>query len=93
MRELGMTDNMQGITATFQEIYSLSLNCKFPACLHIDETECAVLEALNKGIIDNDSLENFTKLRREPERFQTTVAERHKKISSDQNTDIKEKNR
>jgi ribosome biogenesis GTPase / thiamine phosphate phosphatase len=79
MRELGMTDNPEGIKTTFQEIYDLSLKCKFPACKHINETCCAVLTALNEGLIDPDSLENFQKLQKEQQRFQTTIAERHKK--------------
>jgi ribosome biogenesis GTPase len=79
MRELGITDNIEGIRTTFQEIYSLSLKCKFPDCQHINEKGCAVIEALNKGTIDIDSLDNFKKLRREQQRFQTTVAEKHKK--------------
>jgi ribosome biogenesis GTPase / thiamine phosphate phosphatase len=79
MRELGMTDNPEGIKTTFQEIYDLSLKCKFPDCKHINETGCAVLTALNDGLIDPDSLENFQKLQKEQLRFQTTIAERRKR--------------
>lgn len=79
MRELGMTDNAEGIKTTFQEIFDLSLKCKFPDCRHIDETGCAVVEAINRGIIDKDSLDNFRKIGREQERFRTTVAERRKR--------------
>ncbi|MCX6302779.1 MAG: ribosome small subunit-dependent GTPase A [Bacteroidia bacterium] len=79
MRELGITDNIEGIKTTFQEIYSLSLKCKFPDCQHINEKGCAVMEALNKGTIDIDSLDNFKRLQKEQRRFQTTVAEKHKK--------------
>jgi ribosome biogenesis GTPase len=79
MRELGITDNIEGIKTTFQEIYSLSLKCKFPDCQHINEKGCAVIEALNKRTIDNNSLDNFKKLQKEQQRFQATVAEKHKK--------------
>jgi ribosome biogenesis GTPase len=79
MRELGITDNIEGIKTTFQEIFSLSLKCKFPDCQHINEKGCAVVEALNKGTIDIDSLDNFKKLQKEQQRFQATVAEKHKK--------------
>ena len=47
MKELGMTDNTEGIKTTFQEIFNISLKCKFPDCKHINETGCAVIEALN----------------------------------------------
>jgi ribosome biogenesis GTPase len=79
MRELGMTDNIDGIKNTFQEIFNLSLKCKFPDCEHINETGCAVIEALSSGIINIDSLNNFRKLQNEEQRFQTTVVEKHKK--------------
>jgi len=79
MRELGMTDNIEGIKTTFGEIFDLSLKCKFPDCKHIDETGCAVIEALNNGTIDKDSLDNFIKIQSEQQRFQTTIVEKHKK--------------
>jgi ribosome biogenesis GTPase / thiamine phosphate phosphatase len=79
MKELGMTDNAEGIKTTFQEICDLSLKCRFPDCKHINETGCAVIEALDMGIIDQDSLDNFRKIQMEQKRFQTTVAEKRKK--------------
>jgi ribosome biogenesis GTPase len=79
MRELGMIDNPEGIKTTFQEIFDLSLKCKFPDCKHINETGCVVIEALNNGIIDKDSLDNFIKIQMEQQRFQATVAEKRKK--------------
>ena len=59
MKELGMTDNAEGIKTTFQEIFDISLKCKFPDCKHINETGCAVIEALNNGTIDKDSYDNY----------------------------------
>ncbi len=79
MRELGMTESTEGIKTTFREILNLSLQCKFPDCRHINETGCTVLEALEKGIIDRKSLENFRKIEREQQLFQSTVAERRRK--------------
>lgn len=79
MRELGIIDNIEGIKTTFQEIYDLSLKCKFPECKHINEKGCEVIAALNKGIIDIASLDNFKKLQKEQHRFQTTIAEKHKR--------------
>jgi ribosome biogenesis GTPase / thiamine phosphate phosphatase len=79
MKELGVTDNLTGIKTTFEEIFNLTLRCKFPDCTHTKEAGCAVLEALDKEIIDMVSLENFKKIQREQQRFQTTLAEKHKK--------------
>jgi ribosome biogenesis GTPase len=79
MKELGMTDNTVGIKTTFQEIFEISFKCKFPDCKHINETGCAVIEALNNGTIDKDSYDNYQKIQKEQERFQTTLAEKRKK--------------
>jgi ribosome biogenesis GTPase len=79
MRELGTTDNIRGITTTFQEIFDLSLKCKFTDCKHIDETGCAVIDALARKTIDKDSFDNFIKIQSEQHRFQTTIVEKHKK--------------
>jgi ribosome biogenesis GTPase len=79
MKELGMTDNTEGIKTTFQEIGNISQNCKFPDCKHINEIGCAVIEALKKGSLDKDSYDNYQKIQKEQERFQTTVSEKRKK--------------
>lgn len=79
MKELGMTENQEGIKTTFDEIYSLSLKCKFPDCTHTREAGCAIIEALEKGQLEIAALENFRKIEKEQQRFQTTIAEKHKK--------------
>lgn len=79
MRELGMTDNIEGIKTTFQEIIELSARCKFPDCCHNNEVGCAVIEALRNGTIDKESYDNYQKMLKEQERFKTTVAEKRKK--------------
>jgi ribosome biogenesis GTPase / thiamine phosphate phosphatase len=79
MRELGMIDNTEGIETTFQNILDISLKCKFPDCKHFNETGCAVIEAVNYGTIDKDSLDNYRRIQKEQERFLSSVAERRKK--------------
>ena len=79
MKELGMIEDPEGIKTTFQNIYDLSLKCKFPDCKHINETGCAVVEALNNGIIDINSFNNYQRLMKEQQRFQVTIAEKRKK--------------
>ena len=79
MKELGIVENEEGVKTTFEEIYNLSLKCKFPDCTHTMEMGCAVIEALDKGVIDKDTLENFRKIQREQMRFQTSIAEKRKK--------------
>ena len=79
MKEIGVIENPEGIKATFEEIFNLSLNCKFSDCSHTNESGCAILDALEKGVIDSETFENFRKLLREQQRFQTTVAEKRRK--------------
>jgi ribosome biogenesis GTPase len=79
MRELGMTDNAEGIQSAFEKIFKISLKCKFPDCKHVKEIGCAVNESLDNGIIDNDSYDNYLRIQNEQERFRTTVAEKRRK--------------
>lgn len=79
MREVGIADTAFGLETTFDLIYSLSQNCKFKDCTHINETGCAVLEAVEKGKLDRSSYENYLKMEREKIHFESSVAERRKK--------------
>lgn len=79
MKELGITDNEDGVRSTFEDIYKLSLNCKFNDCTHTMEQGCAIMDAIAKGDLDKATLDNFRKIQREQERFQTTLAEKRKK--------------
>ncbi len=79
MKELGITDDTEGVTVTFEEITSLSLECRFPDCTHTEEAGCAVKEAVRKGDISSETLGNYKKMVREQERFTKSVAEKRKK--------------
>ncbi len=79
MRELGVTDSSEGVSNTFREIHDLSLRCKFTDCTHSGEKGCAVTDALEKGLIDNRSLDNYRRILREQVHFSETIAERRKK--------------
>ncbi len=79
MREVGIADTGSGLETTFDTIFQISKNCKFSDCRHINEKECAVIDAVKKGIIDESSYKNFLKMEREKIRFQSTVADKRKK--------------
>jgi ribosome biogenesis GTPase len=79
MKELGIADSEKGINTTYSDITEFSRNCKFPDCNHINETGCAVIEAVKLGKLDQQSYDNYLKMRREQERFQTSVAEKRRK--------------
>lgn len=82
MREVGIADAGAGLETTFDKILDLAKQCKFKDCGHTAELGCAVLEGLDKGIIDQSSYQNFLKMERENERFELSVAEKRKKDKS-----------
>ncbi len=79
MREVGLADASAGLELTFEPIIELSKACKFNDCSHISEIGCAVISALEKGEIDKSTLENYLKMQRENDHFESTVAEKRKK--------------
>lgn len=79
MREVGITDSVAGLEITFETIVKLSKECKFKDCTHTTEIDCAVLRALDLGEIEESSYENYLKMEREKDHFESTVAERRKK--------------
>lgn len=79
MREVGIADTTGGLEITFDAIIQISKNCKFSDCKHINEKGCAVIEAVENGVINESSYKNFLKMEREKIRFQSTVADKRKK--------------
>lgn len=79
MREVGIADSKKGLEITFNEIIDLSKDCKFKNCTHTTEVDCAVLKAVENHTIDKLSYENFLKMEKEKEHFESTVTEKRKK--------------
>jgi ribosome biogenesis GTPase / thiamine phosphate phosphatase len=46
----------------YPEILKYKRGCKFSSCLHINEPECSVIEALKKGLIDKNRYERYLKI-------------------------------
>ena len=79
MREVGIADSIDGLEITFETIVKLSNNCRFKNCTHTTEIDCAIIAAVENGEIDKSSYENYLKMEREKEHFESTVAEKRKK--------------
>lgn len=79
MREVGIADSTSGLEITFDSIYRLSKKCRFKDCTHTEGIGCAVIDAVEKGKIDQASYENYLKMEREKAHFESTVSERRKK--------------
>ena len=65
MRELGLWDSDEGLSATFADIEALAAECRFGNCSHGDEPGCAVRAALESGALDPGRWAGFQKLSRE----------------------------
>ena len=65
MRELQLIGCEDGIQNTFADIESLAKQCRFNDCHHVDEPNCAVLQAIVKEELDSRRLNNYQKLLRE----------------------------
>jgi ribosome biogenesis GTPase len=67
LRALGVTGSEEGIAATFAEIGELAGACRFRDCAHRSEPGCAVLAAVDAGVLPAERLASYHKLLREAE--------------------------
>lgn len=79
MREVGIANAEKSLNFTFNHISELSERCKFSDCKHINEAGCAVIEAVEKGIIDENVYNNYIKLLKEQKHFEMNLMEKKKK--------------
>ena len=79
MRELGNFAVDIGIHSTFDEIIELSNQCRYNDCTHSQEQGCAILAALNDGIITQDRYQNFIKLNKESAFYEMSYVEKKRK--------------
>jgi ribosome biogenesis GTPase len=62
MREVGLIDVDEGVSAVFDDIERLAGDCRFNDCTHANEPGCAVRAALESGALDPDRWAHFQKL-------------------------------
>ncbi|SHH86539.1 ribosome small subunit-dependent GTPase A [Sporanaerobacter acetigenes] len=67
MREIQLLDESAGVDDSFKDILELAKKCKFSDCRHDKEPGCAVLAAIDEGIISKQRLDSYNKLKRETE--------------------------
>jgi ribosome biogenesis GTPase len=65
MRELQLWSAADGLEETFRDIATLAETCRFRDCAHVSEPGCAVLAALEQGVLDQTRLESWRNLQRE----------------------------
>ncbi len=82
VREFGLAmDNTDRINEVLN-ISDIEGNCRFSDCTHTNEPGCAVIEALEKGQLDNSVYQSYLKLRREAWHFSAQKHEKRKKDKS-----------
>jgi len=65
LRELQLLCSGVGIKNAFADIEMLADECKYKTCTHTNEPRCAVIKAVNGGLISKERLDNYHKLKRE----------------------------
>ncbi|MGO4410832.1 MULTISPECIES: ribosome small subunit-dependent GTPase A [unclassified Brevundimonas] len=65
IREVGLIDADEGVSAVFDDIERLPQDCRFNDCSHANEPGCAVRAALQSGALDPDRWAHFQKLKLE----------------------------
>lgn len=79
LREVGIGNASVGLETTFNDISEISRMCKFNDCKHVTEKGCAVLKAIDYGSVDHSSYNNYMRMQREIEHYQSSEAERRQK--------------
>ena len=51
-----------GIERAFKDVFDVAEGCRFRDCKHIDEPDCAVLEAINQGTLKESRLTSMRRL-------------------------------
>ena len=65
IRGVGMYDASDGLQQTFSEIEELAEECRFRDCEHVAEPGCAVVRAIEDGMLQQRRLDSYRKLVRE----------------------------
>lgn len=76
MRELKLVEAGGGIDEVFSDVLALAVRCRFADCQHVEEPGCAVLAAIEQGLMEGERLHRYRKLVRENERHSETLSAR-----------------
>ncbi|RPI02366.1 MAG: ribosome small subunit-dependent GTPase A [Calditrichaeota bacterium] len=82
MKELGNFAVDSGLDETFDEIVSFGSQCRYKDCTHVHEEGCAVKDAVEQGIIDQDRYNNFLNIQKESAYYAMSYLEKRKRDKS-----------
>jgi ribosome biogenesis GTPase len=64
LRQVGLVDDVD-LNSAFTDIEELAAHCRFSDCQHETEPGCAILNALEEGVLNAERWQNFLKLQKE----------------------------
>jgi ribosome biogenesis GTPase len=76
MRELKLGSMEDAVSEVFDDVETLTRDCRFRDCHHREDAGCALQAAVESGRLDARRLESYLKLLREAERAGQSVRER-----------------
>ncbi|MFA6081991.1 MAG: ribosome small subunit-dependent GTPase A [Patescibacteria group bacterium] len=79
MREVGLTNSSVSVDNVFDQIISLSKQCKYADCTHTQEPGCNVLDAVKLGSLEESKYHNFISLKKESEYYELSELEKKQK--------------
>ena len=79
MRELGLVGASDGVNIGFEDLVSLSANCRYANCCHEHEPGCAVRAAVEGGELSEDRYSSYMKLKKESEYYEMSYLDKRKK--------------
>ncbi len=79
MRELGTFSVSTGLDETFADIITLAENCRFNDCTHVEEKGCAVVDAVERGVLSADRYQNYIKMNKESDYHEMSYLEKRRK--------------
>lgn len=82
VREFGLVMDDPDSLSEMLEISDYAKSCRFQDCGHTDEPGCAVLAAVEKGVLDARVYENYLKMKREAWRYCASEQQRRKRDKS-----------
>jgi len=63
LKEFGLwRANLEELQSAFREFDAFNGRCRFPDCSHLNEPECAIVEAVERGEIDSGRYASYTKI-------------------------------
>lgn len=84
MRELQLTEEVEGISKAFTDVEQLAKLCRFRNCQHNGEPGCAIEAAIEEGSLDGNRFLQYLKLNHEAARARLRGAAKKKPINISQ---------